>query len=1016
MNKKFTFMVAALLAAGSFSANAADFTLKTAPVEIKKGAQVYLVVDNDAEPKSFSAGDLALGIELSKDGKDLSAVTANNNGSTFNSGDNKVTNYLWTVEESEEAGTKYFAFKNSETGKYLAFKENGSLQTTAADATAAKSTIYFEYDATSHTLKAKKLEGKVVIADNTVALQNDDASEIYAYSADSKTVTAKELNAVMGGDGFSLAPVESSNAVDDANNVFAQQIKAVCFEQHTYAETNEIIGSTTGLYFVVEVPETLKINENGVCAPSLYLDDKDWNDATSKEQEKALEAYYEDFSKCKFIAVSSYDSYQTSEVNSNGLKLITISGADLIKFDQTIEDGKYATTKEQVYAGNAVFTVTEPDQYAKPGEYELSVKGARIKDAGKDSHSAASLNIGVTKIAGTNYVTTLDKPTSFKVSTSSLYDGMKLLNTTKEASVYTIQFVSGKGVENSEYGKHLGVAVDNSQIFVAQGEDLIDINLPQYKFVVTNVAADKTVTFKNIETGATFNTQLYATDVEGQYKLIGADQKVRIAEEAAKTIDNYSDETDMTSMVVELTPVKELDNYAGFFKKGIDNNESYRLVFAKNATTDDKLYVAENTDKTKNATVLSASRSLQVVFEPVLDNNKNIDEEYVTTQYAYNNGGKVYYASEKLVKYYTYKMRLVDAENKYLDLTTGASTMLTVVTGKNAASEVIVKGRYDGSVSLISANELANNTNLALSLNQNNAGKYVYSSVEAYNVPNLDAVNLFLEEEKVGVSLPAASGHFTFEAENGGFMNVSNKNEGVIAIRTEAAEDLTFWLDTTNSEKLIPSFYISKGGKFMYNSTDSLKAYDKNLTAGKVNPYKIYSYDGYEDSNAKAIFKASTLVNSDTLKTIVDNKEVVVAEDADQNRGILGGIKNFQFNIVKASDSEDNYVIRNGWEYLANFNGVLGFITNKENAMRVIVEGAAAPTSNEGVSASEVKVIANNGSINVKNAAGKNVVVSTILGQVVANEVLTSDNATINVPAGIVVVAVEGESFKVNVK
>ena len=80
------------------------------------------------------------------------------------------------------------------------------------------------------------------------------------------------------------------------------------------------------------------------------------------------------------------------------------------------------------------------------------------------------------------------------------------------------------------------------------------------------------------------------------------------------------------------------------------------------------------------------------------------------------------------------------------------------------------------------------------------------------------------------------------------------------------------------------------------------------------------------------------------------------------------------------------------------------------------VNPAEAPTSNESVVASEVKVVANNGSVVVKNAAGKNVVVSTILGQVVANEVLTSDNATINVPAGIVVVAVDGESFKVNVK
>ena len=66
-------------------------------------------------------------------------------------------------------------------------------------------------------------------------------------------------------------------------------------------------------------------------------------------------------------------------------------------------------------------------------------------------------------------------------------------------------------------------------------------------------------------------------------------------------------------------------------------------------------------------------------------------------------------------------------------------------------------------------------------------------------------------------------------------------------------------------------------------------------------------------------------------------------------------------------------------------------------------------TDNEEITASEVKVIAGNGQITISGAAGKQVVVSNILGQVVANTVLTSDNATIAAPQGVVVVAVEGE-------
>ena len=66
-------------------------------------------------------------------------------------------------------------------------------------------------------------------------------------------------------------------------------------------------------------------------------------------------------------------------------------------------------------------------------------------------------------------------------------------------------------------------------------------------------------------------------------------------------------------------------------------------------------------------------------------------------------------------------------------------------------------------------------------------------------------------------------------------------------------------------------------------------------------------------------------------------------------------------------------------------------------------------TDNEEISTSEVTVIAGAGQITISGAAGKQVVVSNILGQVVANTVLTSDNATIAAPQGVVVVAVEGE-------
>ena len=82
-------------------------------------------------------------------------------------------------------------------------------------------------------------------------------------------------------------------------------------------------------------------------------------------------------------------------------------------------------------------------------------------------------------------------------------------------------------------------------------------------------------------------------------------------------------------------------------------------------------------------------------------------------------------------------------------------------------------------------------------------------------------------------------------------------------------------------------------------------------------------------------------------------------------------------------------------------DGALVFnVENKENDQLA--------TDNETITTSEVTVIAGNGNVQVVGAEGKKVVITNILGQTVANTVITSDNATIAAPQGVVVVAVEG--------
>ena len=120
---------------------------------------------------------------------------------------------------------------------------------------------------------------------------------------------------------------------------------------------------------------------------------------------------------------------------------------------------------------------------------------------------------------------------------------------------------------------------------------------------------------------------------------------------------------------------------------------------------------------------------------------------------------------------------------------------------------------------------------------------------------------------------------------------------------------------------------------------------------------------------------------------------------------------------VKAGSSKAAGVMNNEG-YLKSENGVIvvtdGYTHGEEFLM---APEFSDPTANESINANgAVSVVATDGAVVIKGAEGKNVVIATILGKVVANETINSDNETIAVPAGIAVVSVDGESFKVVVK
>ena len=407
-----------------------------------------------------------------------------------------------------------------------------------------------------------------------------------------------------------------------------------------------------------------------------------------------------------------------------------------------------------------------------------------------------------------------------------------------------------------------------------------------------------------------------------------------------------------------------------------------------------------------------------ITFYPVANVTKDVDNIKANTTYACLNaeGDVVSKEAENDMVVPTYKLAVeFDADGTTITKALKASDN----TINSAATDLFAFAKnLTGGYSLVSATSTVANFNAAkaMGVTYSNASDVTFGISTSSNIDRTNAnavktgfATVEILSENLNTSYPAQPTHVSFNNERG---SISVKDINGITEGALSSEGLVFWLDTVdyNKETTATSFYISRGIEgneserlYMFNPIDSARVFNQTTAKYDYNDVYYYGEDAQEDANNVA---------KGTLK--VTFTPAALTEEGLDNT--------FKFNITMKDEAvADEYVISSAAKvddktlYVGQKNGVV-LLGAKEDAMVFTVSKEEAPTSNESVFASEVKVIANNASIVVKNAAGKNVVVSTILGQVVANEVLTSDNATINVPAGIVVVAVEGESFKVNVK
>ena len=842
----------------------------------------------------------------------------------------------------------------------------------------------------------------------------------------SANVDAKTITSTMIVASDKLAELAKITPVLDGDNVTENELSAyTTSEEYSAEDLNDY--NLNGFTFTFEAKEGTELEGNTFANPmyavnvgsDLYFVDVNGSDAKALKalKEKASVTLSDlENSKLKVLALNSDSKYGTSGEKKTAYKILTIAG-DKIGDDKN---------------NDAKFTVTEFDQLANEGEFEI-----------KATVSGTSYQIGAIRFTTSDtktYVTTVDEADKAKIAkatlgTNSYLDASVLLKE-DAMNVVNIYFTSNEKSWNDEegaqreYHKYL-VADGSSAGLVALAQNHVDFTSPLAQWIVSDFDGKYTFTLTNRETGKTLGLRLAEDGKEGGYEVVGT---VTGGYTAISTGVTSSTPISGTSVKFNTIPTTQYDSYRLFTEEEME--AGIALVFSgKNAVIGGRDYYAS----IANGKVVPSRKESEIaLFYPervkaAADPNKG-KENYVLdiNEYAYlNEDGEVATGKDTLIVP-TY--RLATAEDKYWGANASGSDDAKYALADaavTAATEWAFVMTANGEYSLA---EVKRGTNGSAQYSDVTASKVwgvkgVNTSTIGFNTYNHYNNGVVVDEGFANLTilvndnsdkshLVAESRHASFDNKLGSIamqLNANGINEGILN-----SEGMVFWLDTVGNET--PAFYISRGVEgqnerlFMYNATDSMKIFDEGEAQEYFN--EAYVLEGtYDESgatptgDAKVIFRPAVLVDNDTLTTTVGDKLVsVVAKDADITKDQVDGLKAFQFGICLADeDVEGEYIVYNGSKYVYALNGKLGLTSDPQKAM-VFTLGDETPTANEGVEVSEVKVIAGEGNVMIAGAQGKKVVISNILGQVVANTVIASDNATIAAPAGVVVVAVEGEA------
>jgi hypothetical protein len=762
----------------------------------------------------------------------------------------------------------------------------------------------------------------------------------------------------------------------------------------------------------------------------------------------------------KFLAVnpnpkSRYDI--NGKQDNEGYSLYWMKGAVATSADST---------------ANAAFTITAKDALNEEGKLTLKVT-FKVDEAAAGTEvyvAAVRPSVSDTK----TYVTTVLSGESTKTNYtpihpqlgSNSYLNASVLLKKNVENVVNIYFTSATtskedkpGIQ-TEYHKYLTINPANGSDLSVAAYNNVDFTMPVAQWIVAGFDGKYTFTLKNRETAKELVLRLQPNGEEGGYKVEKATydgEDVTISGDETSASNGVTDDLALNKTSVKFNTIAttRTDGYKVFTDTQIA--EGFKMTFnGKDALFGEKALYAIDDNATKTMKASTKEENLIVLYPERIKGAKDHStkslqgvEDYVisTNAFAYLNdkGEVVMKADGDTLVVPTYVLRYTEAKGddaKYLgaaasrDKAADAATEFAVV--KNAAGayslvavSAVTDGKlsYDGSTGSSAKMASVNTTSMAITYAANR-----YQSADDINktYANVEV----LDANPFNPSLAAKPRHASFDNMLGSInyqLNKNGFNEGILS-----AESMIFWLDTADSKAKTPSFYISKGIEvaegeekpaermFMFNPTDSLHYF----VEGSAQQYtdEKYYLEGSGKSETKVIFRPAILTGVDTITTTVKGETVKVVKELNDDKSVKSTdrLDAFKFNITLAEGDDEYFVssqrkVKEGdvykTAYVYALNGMLGLTTNPEKAM-VFTLGTEVPTANESIDAKEssIVVVAGNGVVTIQGAAGETAYVRTVLGQTVAETVLTSDNATIAAPAGVVFVTVGNKTVKVAVK